>query len=157
MVRPQEKWAKEKVAQRVERVQTLRNQKESAGPSADDLLKAVLLPKQPQIGPEIFAINRFYTDYAFTMASCQFLYLVQPMWGKESTPLSLQSIVPAVALANVAKKLGRHDLMEQARRHYGQALKKMARSLTTPEVARHDGTLLTAIMLGVYEVRSSVS
>lgn len=153
MVRPQEKWAKKKVVQRVERVQNLRDMKEAARSSADDMLKAALLPRQPQISPEIFAINRFYTDYAFTMASCQFLYLVQPMWGQNSTPLSLQSIVPAVALANVAKKLCRHDLMELAQRHYGQALKKMARGLTNPEVARHDGTLLTAIMLGLYEVR----
>jgi hypothetical protein len=155
MIRPQEKWAKKKVVQRVERVQVLRDQKAPARPSAGDLLKGVLLPKQPQIGPEIFAINRFYTDYAFTMASCQFLYLVQPMWGKNNTPLALQSIVPAVALANVAKKLGRHDLMEQAHRHYGQALNKMAKGLTNHEVAKHDGTLLTAIMLGLYEVRSA--
>jgi hypothetical protein len=152
MVRPQEKWAKKKVVQRVGRVQVLRNQRATAGLSAGDLLKAVLLPKQPQIGPEIFAINRFYTDYAFTVANCQFLS--QPISGKNKTPLALQSVIPAVAMANVAKKLGRYDLMEQAHRHYGQALKKMAKGLTNPEVAKHDATLLTALMLGLYEVRS---
>jgi hypothetical protein len=90
--------------------------------------------------------------YAFTVANCQFL--LQPISGKNKTPLALQSVIPAVAMANVAKKLGRYDLMEQAHRHYGQALKKMAKGLTNPEVAKHDATLLTALMLGLYEVRS---
>lgn len=153
MIRPQEKWAKKTVVQRVKRVQISRSQ-QGAQPSADALLKAVMLPKQCQIGPEIYAINRFYADYAFTIASCQFLYLVQPLWGGSKTPSSIHSVVPAVALANVAQKLGRHDLMEQADRHYGRALKKLADSLNNPEVSKHDGTLLTALMLSLYETIS---
>ena len=113
---------------------------------------AYFLAKQCHIGPEVFAINRFYSDYAFTAGTCPFLYLVAPLYLESQTPSSLHSAVPAVALASAAKQLQRYDLMAEAHRHYGQALRKLVRGLADPKTARHDATLITIFLLGLYEV-----
>lgn len=61
-------------------------------------------------------------------------------------------MLPAVALANVAKKQRRYDLMMQANVHYGKALRQLAKNLLDPELAKHDSTLLCVEWLGHYEV-----
>ncbi|KAF2109956.1 hypothetical protein BDV96DRAFT_229807 [Lophiotrema nucula] len=163
MLRRQEKWAAKKVVQRVERVQKKRDLEErrtqSASPAPSQprpfLVNAVSLPSQPQIGPEVFAINLFYSDYSFTAASCPFLYLVQPLYMREDSPSCLHSIVPAVALASAAKQQRRHDLMAAAHEHYGTALRKLVHCLADPEIAKQDATLITVFLLGLYEFISA--
>ena len=162
MLRRQEKWAAKKVVQRVERVQKKRDleqrRTESTSPAPlqprlASLVNAASLPSQPQIGPEVYAINLFYSDYSFTAAACPFLYLVQPLYMREDSPSCLHSVVPAVALASAAKQQGRHDLMAAAHEHYGTALRKLVHCLADPEIARKDATLITVFLLGLYEVR----
>ncbi|KAF2193113.1 hypothetical protein K469DRAFT_693169 [Zopfia rhizophila CBS 207.26] len=158
MVRHQEEWAQGKVAKRVERVAEKRRERDrqltsssttSSNVMASNLL-AITLLKQCQIGPEVFAINRFYNGYVFTSGTCPFLYRVAPLYQSQ-IPNSLHNAVPAVALASSAKQLGRHDLMAEAHRHYGRALRNLAKSLSNPELAKNDATLLTVFFLGLYE------
>ena len=74
------------------------------------------------------------------------------MYNQDKIPSCLHSIVPAVALASVAKQQRRYDLMAEADQYYGKALRKLAHGLTDPEAAKHDATLLTVFLLGLYEV-----
>lgn len=159
-MRPQESWAERKVAQRVERVQNERKLRDACRQNDFGLYKqlnAVTIPKQCQIGPEIYAINRFYSDYAFDPVTCPFLYAVQPMYQKESTPSCLRNVVPAIALANAAKLQQRYDLLEESVKYYGRSLRHLAQCLNDPEVAKRDDTMLTVYILGLYEVHTRIT
>ncbi|KAF2462868.1 uncharacterized protein BDR25DRAFT_118150 [Lindgomyces ingoldianus] len=154
MVRHQEKWAECKVAKRVEKVQMKRNQRHvhrKPDLSSYVAAHALSMSKQCQIGPEVYAINRFYSDYAFTEGTFPFLHLVAPLYTLEQTPGYLHSALPAVALASSAKQLNRHDMMLEAHRHYGNAVRSLNNSLPDTSMAKHDATLLTVFLLGLYE------
>lgn len=153
MIRHQENWAQKKVIQRVERVLHLRNER-SRQPTAaiQQFPNMVSLARQPQIRPEIYAVERFYSDYAFSTATCPFLYPVEPLYHSAQTPNCLHSVIPAVALASAAKRMHRHDLMHEANQHYGRTLRRLQAVLTDTESAKQDATLLTIFLLGLYEV-----
>ena len=176
MVRHQEKWAEKKVVQRVEKVQLLRDaggepsdqssrsrSRRGGGPNQGaepalqpfrDMVAKATWNSQPQIRPEIYAINRFYIDYSFAAATCPFLYRVNTLYNSDKAPNALHSVVPAVALASAARRHNRHDLMQEATQHYGKTLRRLASGLADSKIAKTDATLLTVFMLGLYEVRS---
>jgi hypothetical protein len=123
---------------------------------------SMLSPERPfseqlRIDMENAALHRFYMEYAYTSGTCPFLYLVAPLYEDASTPVCLHSAVHAVSMATMARQLKRHDIMEKAERWYGKTLKNLAVALNQTEAAKHDGTLLTVALLGLYEVSFSPS
>jgi hypothetical protein len=160
MVRHQEQWAQKKVSQRVAKVQSLREERSRQTPvTLIDFLNRDFFANQPQIRPEVYATDRFYSDYAFAAATCPFLYRVQPLYDSEKAAKAtgcLHSIVPAVALASEAKRNRRHDLMQEASQHYGRTLRRLSKCLANPDDAKNDATLLTIFLLGLYEVSGTL-
>jgi hypothetical protein len=157
MLRQQEQWAAKNVTQRVERVQQMRNAR-IAKTSDKELFTSfpsvVRLARQPQVRSEVFAVERFYMNFAFSVGTCPFMYVLRPLYDAPDTPGCFQSIVSGVALCSAARQLDRYDLMCKAGMHYGNALRQLARSLSDPVVAKHDSILLTVYLLGLYEVLS---
>ncbi|KAF2010498.1 hypothetical protein BU24DRAFT_454859 [Aaosphaeria arxii CBS 175.79] len=155
VIRPQESWAKKTVAQRVERVQNRRNEQQERElllnhpstvlPSSDGMVGL-------QVRPELYAIERFYQDYGFRANTVNFLNFVEPYYGSQAISQCINSVLPAVALVNVAKQQRRHDLMQEARRHYGRALRSMTEILKDPVARKHDATLVTVYLMALYEV-----
>ncbi|KAF2106100.1 hypothetical protein BDV96DRAFT_694361 [Lophiotrema nucula] len=142
-IRQQNQWAEVLVERRVQKGQKRRN---------PDILKAgISIPKQLQVGPEIYAISRFYSNYAYTSGTCPFLYLLAPLYDDTRAPACLHYVVPAVALASAARQLKRRDLMTDAHRYHGRAIKALGKGLSDPEVVKHDGTLITVFLMGLYE------
>ncbi|KAF2189333.1 hypothetical protein K469DRAFT_683740 [Zopfia rhizophila CBS 207.26] len=140
VVRHQESWAKKKVVQRVERVQNLRNLQ--AAPTHADFQMRSRYRSSARL------VRRFTPLPAFTATTPE----QQPHARFFITPSCLHSVVPAVALASMAKQQRRHDLMKKADKHYGRTLRKLAQCLSDPATAKHDATLLTVFMLILYEV-----
>jgi hypothetical protein len=172
MVRSQTEWAEKKVAQRVEKVQHLRNQR-----IREEMImklestncvypKRATFASQPQIGVEVYAVEHFYSDYSkprlrykpeqpwavYAAGNCPFSNSILPLYTSPNNPNCLHSIVPAVALASAGRQLGRPDLLQEAHRHYGTALSRLGKCLSNPVVAKHDATLLTIFLLELYEV-----
>ncbi|KAF2651179.1 hypothetical protein K491DRAFT_101507 [Lophiostoma macrostomum CBS 122681] len=155
MVRRQEKWARNKVVQRVERVKQLRDQctrQERNICAGNALPKRASFASQPQLGVEIYAVEHFYSDYAYAAGTCPFMNSIAPLYCSPKTPDCLHSVVPAVALASAGQQLGRADLLQKANQHYGTALRRLGTCLSDPVVAKHDAALLTIFLLELYEL-----
>lgn len=114
------------------------------------------LSKQITIDMENAALHRFYLEYAYTSGTCPFLYLVEPLYEEVSTPTCLHSAVHAISMATMARQTRRHEIMAKAEGWYGKTLRDLATALSQSDAAKHDGTILTVALLGLYEVSSAL-
>ena len=62
-----------------------------------------------------------------------------------------------VASITMGNKLRRQNLVRQAERNYGDLLRSLHCALSESETANTPQTLMTAVLLGLYEVRISIS
>lgn len=163
LVRHQEQWAKDKVAQRVDSKLKERKRQDFEThaclmiqqwhqPPSYIPTTTSTIPPVCWVGPEEYAINRFYADYALTSGTIPFLDQLPALHASLGVPSCLLSIVPAVALASSARQLSRYDLMEQAKRHYGHALKSLRSALSDEKLALQDSISFTIFLLGLFEV-----
>ncbi|KAH7128643.1 hypothetical protein B0J11DRAFT_275581 [Dendryphion nanum] len=160
--RDQEQWAEKKVEKRVERAQNHRKKQQNQlvlkSPAHVPKTKhentfGLINPlAMPQIGAEVYAISQFFVDYGFLKGTCPFTDVVYPLYDSQNAPECLKSILPAVALASIARQTRRYELMQEAQRQYGRSLKRLAHTLSDPVALKHDATLATVYMLSLYEM-----
>jgi len=83
-------------------------------------------------------------------------YLI-PMYNAASPDSIIRLATHAVACAGLANYPTKAGLRVYANRNYGRALKDIRNRLKDPELARSDETLMTTLLLSLYEVRATSS
>lgn len=111
-----------------------------------------VIPRGPTIGPDVYAVNKFFTDLAFDSKTLPYLRVLPVFFSPSTRTPCLLEAIPAVALASTARQLRRSDLMSESHRRYGNSLKSLARALADRDSAVSDDTLLTVFLLGLYEI-----
>ena len=93
------------------------------------------------------AINHFLGSY---VQGSHFEYLPQIYTNASlATPLAASSC--ASAIASLSRELREPEIMKVARQFYGRALKMINAALQSPQDAPLDGTLVSVLLLGLFE------
>ncbi|KAF2871548.1 hypothetical protein BDV95DRAFT_572258 [Massariosphaeria phaeospora] len=100
------------------------------------------------------AVNFFMTNYVSDPLTSQFDYLPAIFFrGSSSSSYSeLQQIVKAVGLAGYAQATQHHELINSAMKSYVNAIRQVNLILSDPKAAGHDSTLITVMLLAMFEV-----
>ncbi|KAF1843140.1 uncharacterized protein K460DRAFT_340939 [Cucurbitaria berberidis CBS 394.84] len=96
---------------------------------------------------EDVAVAHFMSSY---IPGSHFDYL-PAMYGQLSTEMVLTAAVHAASMASLGRELGQPSIMAMARRSYGKALQKMDCALADPSIAANDTTLISVLLLGLFE------
>jgi hypothetical protein len=105
---------------------------------------------------EVFRICQPLEDTAVAhFISCfipgsHFDYLPR-MYGQAGTECALGATVHAASMAYLSRELKRTDVMETARRLYARALMATNRALADPNAAASDSTLISVLLLSLFE------
>ncbi|KAF2190216.1 hypothetical protein K469DRAFT_624800, partial [Zopfia rhizophila CBS 207.26] len=99
------------------------------------------------------AVNFFMSNYVGTDAmQSQFHYLPDFYLRNGSAYSHLQNAITAVGLAGYAKAMHQPDLIQSATKAYISALQELNTTLSTPETAGRESTLISVIFLSMFEV-----
>ena len=104
---------------------------------------------------EATAIGLLFSDYIIaptSVAQGGFFDFLPNMYAKSRPDSALRSTVNTMALANIANKHDLSDLKIAATAGYCQTLKLLGSALQSPSKAVLDETLLTTVLLMIYEV-----
>ncbi|KAF6832349.1 C6 zinc finger domain-containing protein [Colletotrichum musicola] len=112
----------------------------------------LVLPANVDVGPEVYTLGRFYTNYA-TTASIVFFNRLPAHYDADLSDAShTRHATHAVALASASRQLRQSGLMVEARRHYGKAIARLNQALKDPVRVRDDSNLVTLFLFGMFEV-----
>lgn len=114
----------------------------------------------PSLGPIVldFAISSFFSNHVVDLgvSSRNFIDQLQA----SSSPNAEQGLVTsikAVGLAQVSNAMGAPEIMNQAIKHYVAAVRLINAALQSPVIATKDITLLTVMILSLFETLSAPS
>ncbi|KFY39722.1 hypothetical protein V495_05760 [Pseudogymnoascus sp. VKM F-4514 (FW-929)] len=106
------------------------------------------------------SVNSFYDDYVVVSAdqavSRGFLDGIQHLIRFAGESSNVAQAARVVALGGVANRLGRLDLLNRSRSMYGTLLGSFQTALLGPRTRNTMESLMTATLLGIYEVISDV-
>ncbi|KAF2032366.1 hypothetical protein EK21DRAFT_61074 [Setomelanomma holmii] len=102
---------------------------------------------QPSHPTEDFAVANFMLCY---VPGSHFDYL-QSLYLQSASNGLLLACIRAASIATFARKVGRADLLNEARQTYAQALSETNACLADPLSARKDTTLISVLLLGLFE------
>ncbi|KAF6809129.1 C6 zinc finger domain-containing protein [Colletotrichum sojae] len=111
-----------------------------------------VLPTNVDLGPEVYTLGRFYTNYATTASIVFFNRLPAHYQADLSDASHTRHATHAVALASASRQLRQSGLMVEARRHYGKAIARLNQALKDPVRVRDDSNLVTLFLFGMFEV-----
>jgi len=138
------------------------NAKGSASPELDDRILDQRL-RSCSIGPILIvpvhdqAIPIFIRDYVLCDARMPGSFHFLPdMLKNESTESGLMHAIKALGIARIAMKARSPNALVEGDVEYAEALHAVNLALADPERAREDRTLITVMMLGMYEVSFNV-
>jgi hypothetical protein len=108
---------------------------------------------------QLHAICLFFHDYI--VDSCPgicdgWLDFLPDLYGRHSENPSLQGAVLAAAYANIAQRTARKDLELKATSFYHDSLETVKNNLSNPQMATSDINMTAVILLGLYEVSTSL-
>jgi hypothetical protein len=110
----------------------------------------IIIPKSLGIPLSELAYNRLYFDFVIPWPGT-LSRLRQQL--RETTPDScLVSVVAAVAYANFHGRCNSSGAKSASRVHYGQALQRLATTMTSAVEMQRDEILMVIWLLGMYEV-----
>ncbi|KAF6838402.1 C6 zinc finger domain-containing protein [Colletotrichum plurivorum] len=92
----------------------------------------LVLPANVDVGPEVYTLGRFYTNYATTASIVFFNRLPAHYEADLSDASHTRHATHAVALASASRQLRQSGLMVEARRHYGKAIARLNQALKDP-------------------------
>ena len=105
-----------------------------------------MLPSMAQSIEDV-AVAHFMSSY---VPGSHFDYL-PCMYGQSGADTVLSATVHAASMALLALELGQTSLMAMARRSYGKALLETNSALADPKVNTHDTTLISVLLLSLFE------
>ncbi|KAF2179985.1 hypothetical protein K469DRAFT_753652 [Zopfia rhizophila CBS 207.26] len=123
----------------------------SSAPSAGPERKDSEVPRSCSIEPEYYAVNGFYGEYTVRTGYMRILDFLPEMCEKIAIPECLQAALQATALAAMAQRLARRDLLLRSRARFGMALRAVSRLIQNPSTAKDDSVLVSVFLLGMYE------
>ncbi|KAF2108993.1 hypothetical protein BDV96DRAFT_503571, partial [Lophiotrema nucula] len=136
----------------------------TSSPSSSSDIDYQLVPAQQYVRPgsvvwemmpslEDQGVSFFYSNYVQPpkfIPRGQFDFLIDVM-NKPDTKKIVQSSVTAAGLAGLANSTKCQVVMKRAQEEYVSALSMVNRALQVPDSAKTDDTLISVIMLGMYE------
>ncbi|KAL9087267.1 MAG: hypothetical protein Q9165_006761 [Trypethelium subeluteriae] len=122
-------------------------------------MSQVVLAPALGIPDETQAIAFFFRHFVLlprqTDATRGFLATLLPFYNQLGSDSSLHKATTAVALCALANLPGKAYLKGKAVGEYGRAIRKVNDIIISPSTARSDETLLTILLLGLYETISA--
>lgn len=124
--------------------------------SIPNLAKCELEDKQLEQG----ALAAFFNDYCVESAhrnlSRGFLDGMKPLIARAGEHSDIARAAKIVSLATTGKRLGKPHFMETTREEYGHLLSSFRQNLTHVKEVNLVEVLMTAVLLGLYEVRNAI-
>jgi hypothetical protein len=126
-------------------------------PSSQASKSSNTLPCQPDsdANPEVAALKMFFLDYVLVSKdrslSLGYFDGLETLLNNASPDSELVSAATIVALASAASKAGSHDFSSSCAR-YPDALAAFKKALDNPDKCNTDEALMTAALLGLYEM-----
>ncbi|KAF2740494.1 hypothetical protein EJ04DRAFT_455658 [Polyplosphaeria fusca] len=116
-------------------------------PSPESSMWTLVPPLEDQ------AIGFFFANYVMTpkLVPRGELDFLHELLGKPWTEKILQTSVAAAGLAGLANSTQSPRIMKKAQEMYVSALSMTNKAIRSPELAKKDSTLISVIMLGMYE------
>ena len=130
----------------------------SVGIAPEELVDAVnnlcAVPPSLQIPVEDHAASFFFDNYVLEPSkTCMSVYEFLPaLYSRNIGKNALHCIVTALGLAGLSHHSKEEQLMADARTWYTSALHMTNNALRDPSTMKADQTLISVILLGVYEV-----
>ncbi|KAH7074523.1 hypothetical protein BKA63DRAFT_513213 [Paraphoma chrysanthemicola] len=105
------------------------------------------IPSSLVVSVEDIALCHFMLSY---IPASHFDYLPL-VYAHSASGAILPASVRAASIATLARKLGRDDVLDTARKSYAKALSETNASLADPLLAAKDATLISVLLLGLFE------
>lgn len=115
-------------------------------------------PKSHEPSPEKAIVNKFFEKFVMfpcgSGSSSGFLELLPCLFEEVQTEgrLALRWAVRAVSFASLGNEQGNDELRRKASQCYGKALEAMSETLKSKDEAVSDYTLMTVVVLDLFEV-----
>lgn len=100
------------------------------------------------------ALNFFMANYVGNDINSQFEYMPTLYSRFGFLHADFQDGIKAIGMAGYAKEARRPELMQAAKKKYGSALRNVNLSLSSPELAKQDTTLVSVLLLAMFEIMS---
>ncbi|KAH7087434.1 hypothetical protein FB567DRAFT_525027 [Paraphoma chrysanthemicola] len=105
------------------------------------------IPSSLSVSVEDVALCHFMLSY---IPASHFDYLPL-VYAHSASDAILPASVQAASIATLARKIGRDDVLNTARKSYAKALSETNASLADPVLAVKDATLISVLLLGLFE------
>lgn len=114
------------------------------------------IPATIHVAPEYEAVPFFFRNFVSLPQHADsmrgYLNLLLPLYNRTLPSSPLHLATKAVALAAYGNYPGKHQLMSDAAKAYGEALSKLNEDLRDPVTGSKDETILAILLVSLYEV-----